>query len=211
MQNSMRNNKETAMIPNQPARTSTFFRAVRKFLVSAFVVFTFVAYAVHERLTSASETASALMPTSAPVAAAPTQPVPTEPPAPTTAPATQPVPTEPPTSPPAAPTDVPPTAAPVTAGSQYKDGTYTGPEADAYYGYVQVQVTIQSGKIANVNFVDYPQDRRTSARINSIATPYLVSEAIQAQSANVDIISGATLTSEAFMQSLQSALNAARG
>jgi uncharacterized protein with FMN-binding domain len=97
------------------------------------------------------------------------------------------------------------------ASSQYKDGTYTGPEADAYYGNVQVQVTIQSGKIANVNFLDYPQDRRTSARINSIATPYLVTEAIQAQSADVDIISGATLTSEAFVKSLQVALNQAQG
>ncbi len=222
-QNDVIINKEIAMASNQTPHTSTFFRAVRKFLVSAFVVFTFVAYALHERLTNANATAVALVPTqqpaatlqmtsaptSAPVAVAPTQAQPS--PVPTDVPATQPVPTEPPTNVPVVPTAVPPTAAPVLASGKYKNGTYTGPEADAYYGYVQVQVTIQNGKIADVNFLDYPQDRRTSARINSIATPYLVTEAIQAQSANVDIISGATLTSEAFVKSLELALNKAQG
>lgn len=203
------------MASNQPPHTSPFFRAVRKFLVSAFVVFTFVAYAVHERLTNADATAVALMPTQPPTATSmPTSapatavPMPTQPsPVPTSMPTTQPVPTEPPTS---VPTAVAPTNAPAVASSQYKDGTYTGPETDAYYGNVQVQVTIQGGKIAKVNFLDYPQDRRTSARINAIATPYLVTEAIQAQSASVDIISGATLTSEAFVKSLQLALNKAQ-
>jgi uncharacterized protein with FMN-binding domain len=60
-----------------------------------------------------------------------------------------------------------------------------------------------------VQFLQYPSDRRTSQRINSIAMPYLRQEAIQAQSAQVDIISGATLTSEGFQASLQSALQAA--
>jgi len=101
----------------------------------------------------------------------------------------------------------------VTAASQagiYKNGTYTGPEVNAFYGLVQVQVTIQNGKIANVQFLDYPRDRRTSQRINSQVMPWLTQEAIQAQSANVDIISGATLTSEAFANSLQSALQSAK-
>jgi uncharacterized protein with FMN-binding domain len=101
----------------------------------------------------------------------------------------------------------PPAAPDVTAGSQYKNGTFTGVAANAFYGQVQVQVVINNGKISSVNFLDYPQDRRTSARINSFAVPYLQSEAIQAQSAQVDVISGATLTSEAFMVSLQSALD----
>ncbi len=71
---------------------------------------------------------------------------------------------------------------------------------------MQVQATIQSGKIANVQFLEFPSDRRTSVEINNVAVPYLEQEAVQAQSANVDVISGATLTSEAFMMSLQNAL-----
>jgi uncharacterized protein with FMN-binding domain len=91
-----------------------------------------------------------------------------------------------------------------------KDGTYTGSEVDAYYGLVKVQTTISAGRITDVQFLEYPQDRRTSVRINSIAVPDLKQEAIQAQTANVDIVSGATLTSEAFRVSMQAALNAAK-
>lgn len=91
----------------------------------------------------------------------------------------------------------------------YKDGTFQGQAIDAYYGLVQVQVSIQGGAIKSVQFLQYPNDRRTSQQINDIAMPYLQQEAIQAQSANVDIISGATLTSEGFAMSLQSALQAA--
>ncbi|HUD20710.1 MAG TPA: FMN-binding protein [Candidatus Saccharimonadales bacterium] len=93
--------------------------------------------------------------------------------------------------------------------SGYKNGTYTGSVADAFYGNVQVQVTIAGGKITDVKFLDYPQDRNTSRQINSQAMPYLTQEAIQAQSANVDIVSGATATSGAFQQSLSSALQQA--
>ena len=91
-----------------------------------------------------------------------------------------------------------------------KDGTYTGPEVDAYYGLVKVQATIQNGKISDVQFLEFPSDRRTSQRINSFAVPNLQQEAIQAQTASVDVISGATLTSQAFMMSLQSALDSAK-
>lgn len=100
--------------------------------------------------------------------------------------------------------------APVSTGV-YKDGTYTGDVADAFYGNVQVQAVIQNGRITTVNFLQYPSDRQTSIEINSQAMPYLQQEAIQAQSANVDIVSGATETSGAFIQSLQSALNQAKG
>jgi uncharacterized protein with FMN-binding domain len=92
---------------------------------------------------------------------------------------------------------------------KFRDGVYTGVSSDAYYGNVQVQVTIQSGQIAKVQFLDYPHDQRNSLNINSQAIPYLQSEAIAVQSANVDIISGATETSLAFIQSLQSALSQA--
>jgi uncharacterized protein with FMN-binding domain len=82
---------------------------------------------------------------------------------------------------------------------------------DVNYGNVQVQATIQSGKITNVQVLQYPTDRRTSQRINAVAVPELRQEAIQAQSANVNIVTGATLTSEGFQQSLGTALSQAQG
>jgi uncharacterized protein with FMN-binding domain len=103
-----------------------------------------------------------------------------------------------------------PTVNVASPGAAFKNGTYNGPEVDAFYGLVQVQVVIQNGKISNVQFLDYPHDRRTSQRINDQVMPWLTQEAIQAQSANVDIISGATLTSEAFANSLQAALLSAK-
>lgn len=90
--------------------------------------------------------------------------------------------------------------------NNYKNGVYTGAISDAYYGNVQVRATISNGKITKVEFLDYPHDRSTSAAINNQAMPMLQSEAIKAQSANVDIISGATMTSSAFQESLSSAL-----
>ncbi len=102
---------------------------------------------------------------------------------------------------------------PMNSGGQmmggYKNGSYTGDSVDAFYGYVQVKAIISGGKITDVQFLDYPHDRSNSVYINSQAMPYLTQEAIQAQSANVDIISGATATSQAFQQSLTSALNQA--
>lgn len=93
---------------------------------------------------------------------------------------------------------------------KYKDGVYTGNIADAFYGNVQVKLTIQQGKITDVVFLDYPHDRGTSIEINTQAMPFLREEAIQSQSANVDIVSGATQTSEAFRQSFSSALSQAQ-
>jgi uncharacterized protein with FMN-binding domain len=96
-----------------------------------------------------------------------------------------------------------------TASTQYKDGSYTGLVADAQWGYVQIKAVIQHGKITDVQFVDYPHDRSRSVYINQIADPELVSEALQAQSAQVDAITGATDSSYAFMQSLDNALSQA--
>ncbi|HVA96157.1 MAG TPA: FMN-binding protein [Candidatus Acidoferrales bacterium] len=92
----------------------------------------------------------------------------------------------------------------------YKDGTYTGPVEDAFYGNVQVQVTISGGKINSVQFLQHPSDAMRSVAINDIAMPNLQQEAIQAQTATVDIVSGATDTSNAFIQSLKDALNQAK-
>ena len=93
---------------------------------------------------------------------------------------------------------------------QYADGAYTGIAANAFYGYVQVKALVQNGKLADVQFLQYPNDRSTSRFINSQAMPLLTQEAIQAQSANVDGVSGASDTSAAFQQSLASALSKAK-
>ncbi len=92
----------------------------------------------------------------------------------------------------------------------YRNGSYTGSAADAYYGTVQVRAMVQGGKVSNVEFLQYPNDRGTSIYINGIAMPQLVQEAIAAQSAQVDGVSGATATSQAFVQSLASALAQAK-
>ncbi len=115
-----------------------------------------------------------------------------------------PTPTPTPTPAPAAPAPVP------QPQGQYKDGQYTGPSVDALYGFVQVQATVSGGKLTNVQFLSYPTDRTTSQNINSRATPLLAQEAIAAQSANVNIVSGATETSSAFIQSLGAALAQAK-
>ncbi len=93
--------------------------------------------------------------------------------------------------------------------SKYRDGVYTGPVTDALYGNIQVKAIISGGRITDVLFLDFPHDKQTSREINGQAMPYLKSEAIAAQSAQVDIVSGATQTSRAFIESLQSALNGA--
>jgi uncharacterized protein with FMN-binding domain len=177
--------------------SSSFSQGIKKFFLSAFVVFAFIAYAIHERLTnssagltsaSAAPTSGASQDASASSASAPT----TDPPSSSSGANTS--------------TQIPaPTSASYNS-SGYKDGTYTGPTVDVNYGLVEVQATIRNGKIAQVQFLQYPSDRRTSQQINAIAMPYLQQEAIQVQSANVDIVSGATLTSEGFQMSLQSAL-----
>jgi len=97
-----------------------------------------------------------------------------------------------------------------SSSSQYKDGTYTGSVDNAQWGYIQVQAVIQNGKITNVQFLQYPNDRNRSIEINNYADPQLTSEAIQAQSANVNVVTGATDSSEAFIQSLTDALSQAK-
>jgi uncharacterized protein with FMN-binding domain len=97
-----------------------------------------------------------------------------------------------------------------SGSTTYKDGQYTGSKADAFYGFIQVMAVISGGRLTEVRFLQYPHDNPTSVEINSQAMPYLQQEAIKAQSANVDIVSGATDTSQAFIQSLSSALNSAK-
>lgn len=99
-------------------------------------------------------------------------------------------------------------ASSTASASTYVDGTYTGDAVAIQWGDVQVQVTISGGQIADVSFLTYPMDQRSQA-INSQAAPALTQEAVSAQSATVQVVSGATFTSRAFMQSLASALSEA--
>jgi len=98
----------------------------------------------------------------------------------------------------------------IAATGQYKDGTYTGAAADAFYGTLQASVVISGGRIVDVTFPQYPRDNGHSQQVSSFALPQLKQEAIAAQSANVNIVSGATQDSQAFQQSLASALAQAK-
>ena len=89
--------------------------------------------------------------------------------------------------------------------------TVTGDTIQTRWGPVQVKITIKSGKLTEVTAVQYPTDNPRDQEINSFALPRLRSEALQAQSANIDTVSGATYTSDGYRQSLQSALDSARG
>ncbi|TVT20169.1 FMN-binding protein [Amycolatopsis rhizosphaerae] len=87
--------------------------------------------------------------------------------------------------------------------------TYTGPSVDTRWGPVRVQITVADKKITNVSVVDYPDGNGRDRQINSYALPILVRSTLDAQSANIDMISGATVTSEGYVQSLQGALDQA--
>jgi hypothetical protein len=94
-------------------------------------------------------------------------------------------------------------------------GTTTAPvvingvAADTQYGPVQVQIQVSGGKIVSATAIDYPQSGGRDRQINSYAIPVLQSEAVAAQSAKIDSVSGATYTSDGYLRSLQSALDAA--
>jgi len=89
---------------------------------------------------------------------------------------------------------------------RYKDGEYTGDPAEILWGFVQVKAVIQGGRIVDVEFLQVPFDRARSVEISDLAKPILKSEAIKAQTAQVDLVSSATLTSLGFRDTLASAL-----
>ena len=107
----------------------------------------------------------------------------------------------------ATPTPVATTAAPKAASGV--SGTFTGAAADTRFGPVQVQITISNGKITNVTAPQYPTESFRDQQINAQAIPYLIQETLQAQSANIQGVGGASYTSEGFYQSLVSALSKA--
>ena len=87
--------------------------------------------------------------------------------------------------------------------------TYVGAAAQTRYGPVQVQITVENGKLTDVNAVEYPHDNSRDEQINAYAIPALNQEARQMGNGNIDMISGATYTSRGYMSSLQSALDQA--
>ncbi|MEU0883784.1 FMN-binding protein [Lentzea sp. NPDC005914] len=88
-------------------------------------------------------------------------------------------------------------------------GTVTGPAVDTRWGPVQVEVTLDGGKITAVTVPRYPDGNRKDEQINARALPILVRETLDAQSADIDTVSGATVTSEGYLESLQAALDKA--
>jgi len=101
-----------------------------------------------------------------------------------------------------------PTPTPGSTG--LKNGSFTGQDFPNFYGDVQVKVVVSGGKITDVVALRYPTDRPQSAYISSVAVPLLHDEVLKAQSAQIDLISGATFTSDSYAQSVQSALGLAR-
>lgn len=85
----------------------------------------------------------------------------------------------------------------------------TGPVAQTRWGPVQVQLTVADGKITAVNVVQYPHNNSRDRQINAYALPILVQDTLSAQNDNIDMISGATVTSDGYVRSLQGALNQA--
>ncbi len=85
-------------------------------------------------------------------------------------------------------------------------GTYTGPVVETPYGPVQVAVAEQGGKLVDVKALQLPTEHRLSQEISEQVAPMLRTEALQAQSAEINVVSGATFTSESFASSLQAAL-----
>lgn len=88
-------------------------------------------------------------------------------------------------------------------------GTFTGSAVNTRWGIVQVQITVASGKITASQAVQYPQNNGRDVQINAYAVPALNQEAVAAQSANIDAVSGASYTSDGYIQSLQAALDLA--
>lgn len=99
-----------------------------------------------------------------------------------------------------------PTAAPGPASAT--SGTFTGPLAANPYGDVQVQITVQGGKIVDVKALAMPTGGH-SGRISNYVEPILRSQALAAQSARINGVSGASYTSQAYAESLQGALDQA--
>ncbi len=102
-----------------------------------------------------------------------------------------------------------------TAGSSSTkatvSGTFDGAVAQTRWGPVQVRIVVQAGKITSAQTLQEPNGNRNDQIINSYALPVLNNEVVQRQSAKIDLVSGATVTSSGYAKSLQSAIDQAFG
>ncbi len=101
------------------------------------------------------------------------------------------------------------TPLPTAAGTPADSGTFSGTTIDTRYGPVQVRIVVSGQKIVEVQALQLPRDRARSAYISQYSAPLLRTEAIRAQNAQIDVVSGATYTSIAYERSLDSALKLA--
>ncbi|HEY2281635.1 MAG TPA: FMN-binding protein [Streptosporangiaceae bacterium] len=88
--------------------------------------------------------------------------------------------------------------------------TVTGSAASTIYGPVQVQIMVKGGKVTAAKAVEYPQGTPRDSQINAYAIPVLDREATSVGSSKIDMVSGATYTSQGYVTSLQSALDRAK-
>jgi len=107
------------------------------------------------------------------------------------------------------PSTEPSTKPSATPSATSRTITVNGAVTDTMYGPVQVRVTVRGSRIVSAHAIDYPQGGGRDQEINSRAIPQLDQETVQAQSARIDTVTGATYTSEGYRRSLQSALDAA--
>lgn len=107
------------------------------------------------------------------------------------------------------PSSTAPGSTPSATSGAGVSGTYDGGAADTRYGPVQVRITLSGGKITDAQALQVPNESGRDVEINDAAVPVLVQETLQAQNAQIDSVSGATYTSEGYIESLQSAIDAA--
>ena len=96
-----------------------------------------------------------------------------------------------------------------TADASQTSSTYTGDSVETGWGPVQVEITVTGSSISHVAAVVAPENDQRSSQISNYAIPQLEQQAMAAQSANIDGVSGASYTANGFAQSLQSALTKA--
>jgi uncharacterized protein with FMN-binding domain len=109
----------------------------------------------------------------------------------------------------ASPTGGPSASASTAPTEQSGDGTFDGETAQTRWGPVQVTITVSGGRITDVTVPTYPNGNFRDQEINAYALPTLRQETLDAQSADIDTVSGATVTSDGYQRSLQSAIDAA--
>ena len=102
-----------------------------------------------------------------------------------------------------------PSASSSSSSSSTAAKTYDGDAVSTRFGNVQVQITVASGKITAAQVLQVPWNDNRDQEINSYAVPVLNGEVVQTQSANIDMVSGATYTSDGYIQSLQAAIDQA--